>query len=420
MKVKYLKHIIISSVLMGITVLAFLLYEPEFYSLDWQPLPKIDVTKGQSQDFEQGFQKEIVKAQQLVQQGLSKLGAPGISIAIGIKGEKVWAAGYGLADVENNKPITLGSQFRIGSTSKAVTSLALGKLLEQNLLKLDDNIETYLPDLPKALHGITIRQLASHQSGIRNYGSCFCLPMAEYFSNDEFTSVAEALEVFINDELLFKPGNQFSYSSYNYTLLSAVMEQAAKRPFLEIMQTQVFEPLQMNLTAADAKGVKNPHQVNFYNVGYGHYQLSYDVNNSNKWAGGGLLSTPSDLVQMANQLVSGEYLQQDTLATLFEPQKLNNGEVNRQNYALGWRHSITKKSLAGKNKVHYIHHGGTAAGSSSLLIMFPEYDLVVSVLINSSIGNFGELWDLTFEVATQFLSVLGNKANDQVIAKQNN
>jgi serine beta-lactamase-like protein LACTB len=198
------------------------------------------------------------------------------------------------------------------------------------------------------------------------------------------------------------------------------MEQAAKRPFLEIMQTQVFEPLQMNLTAADATGVKIPHQVNFYNVGYGHYQLSYDVNNSNKWAGGGLLSTPSDLVQMANQLVSGKYLQQDTLATLFEPQKLNNGEVNRQNYALGWRHSITKKSLAGKKKVHYIHHGGTAAGSSSLLIMFPEYDLVVSVLINSSIGNFGELWDLTFEVATQFLSVLGNKANDQVIAKQNN
>ncbi|NQZ20476.1 MAG: beta-lactamase family protein [Colwellia sp.] len=416
MKIKYIKRTVFAAVLMGSTVFGYLLYEPEIYSLDWQPLPKIEVTKGQSQQFEPGFEQEIVKAQHIIQQGLSDLGSPGISIAVGIKGKKVWAAGYGLADVENKKPITLGSQFRIGSTSKAVTSLAFGKLLEQNLLQLDDNIEVYLPGLPKALHGITIRQLASHQSGIRNYGTCFCLPMAEYYNNDTYTSVSDALAVFINDELQFQPGSQFSYSSYNYTLLSAVMEKAAKQPFLDLMNRQVFKPLKMNMTAADATGVNIPNQVKFYNVGQGHYQLSYDVDNSNKWAGGGFLSTPSDLVQMTNQLFSGKYLQKSTLATLFEPQKLNNGDVNKQNYALGWRHSITKKPFAGKSNLHYIHHGGTAAGSSSLLIMFPEYELVVSVLINSSIANYGELWDLTHKVATPFLSVLERKKSVQVIA----
>jgi len=419
MKIKYIKRTVFAAVLMSSAVLGYLLYEPEIYSLDWQPLPKIEVTKGQSQQFESGFEQEIVKAQELIQQGLSDLGSPGISIAVGIKGKKVWAAAYGLSDIETKKPITLGSQFRIGSTSKAVTSLALGKLLELNLLQLDDNIEVYLPDLPKALHGITIRQLASHQSGIRNYGSCFCLPMPEYYNNDTYTSVSDALAVFINDKLEFQPGSKFSYSSYNYTLLSAVMEQAAKQPFLDLMNSQVFEPLKMNLTAADAKGVNIPNQVSFYNVGYGHYQLSYDVDNSNKWAGGGFLSTPSDLVQMTNQLLSGKYLQKSTLATLFEPQKLNNGEVNIQNYALGWRHSIRKKTLAGKSSVHYIHHGGRAAGSSSLLIMFPEYELVVSVLINSSVGNYGDLWDLTLEVATPFLSVLESKKNVQVLSLQN-
>jgi len=419
MKIKYMKRTVFVSVLIGSTVLGYLLYEPEIHSLDWQPLPKIEVAKGQSQQFESGFEQEIVKARHIIQQGLTDLGSPGISIAVGIKGKKVWAAGYGLADVESKKPITLGSQFRIGSTSKALTSLALGKLLEQKLLHLDDNIEIYLPDLPKALHGITIRQLASHQSGIRNYGTCFCLPMSEYHNNDSYTSVSAAIDVFINDELKFKPGSKFSYSSYNYTLLSAVMEQAAKQPFLELMNSQVFEPLQMNLTAADATGVDIPHQVSFYNVGYGHYQLSYDVDNSNKWAGGGFLSTPSDLVQMTSQLLGGRYLQQSTLTTLFEPQKLNNGDVNQQNYALGWRHSITKKPLAGKSNVHYIHHGGTAAGSSSLLIMFPEYELVISVLINSSIANYGDLWDLTHKAATPFLSVLDRKKSVQVIALRN-
>ena len=71
MKIKYFTLTIISLVLVGGSVLAYLLYEPEIYGLDWQPLPKIDVTKGQSQQFEQGFEQEIAKSQQLVQQGLT-------------------------------------------------------------------------------------------------------------------------------------------------------------------------------------------------------------------------------------------------------------------------------------------------------------------------------------------------------------
>jgi CubicO group peptidase (beta-lactamase class C family) len=239
------------------------------------------------------------------------------------------------------------------------------------------------------------------------------LPSDEYYNNDEYASVSEAIETFIHDPLLFQPGEDFAYSSYNYTLLSAVMEQAADSDFLQLMQKQVFEPLGMSETTADYVKATIPHQASFYNTGYGYYQLAYAVNNSNKWAGGGFLSTPSDLVKMANQLLTGSYLQADTQALLFEPQKLNNGDVNAQQYALGWRHSV--KEMDTKDKVHYIHHGGIAAGSSSLLIMFPEYQLAVSVLINGSIANFGDLWRVSFKIAEAFLKDLPNTKQQQLI-----
>ncbi|MBV1910285.1 MAG: beta-lactamase family protein [Kangiellaceae bacterium] len=403
---RLVKWALISASVIGVLTIVFKLFEPQILSMDWQPLPDINRDIGESRVYQDKFQPSVQKAQNIVQQGRENLQSPGISVAVGINGEDVWAAGYGYADLETRKPVTTESQFYIGSTSKALTSVALGYLIENQGLQLDDSIGQYLPELPVALRGITIRQLASHQSGIRNYGLCLCLPASEYHNNDEFASVTDALEVFIDDALLFNPGEQFSYSSYNFTLLSAVMEKVYKQPFLQLMQDAVFDPLNMPLTVADQKTVKTPYRVEFYNVGEKHYQHAYAVNNSNKWAGGGFLSTPSNLVAMGNRILKGDYLNDQTLQSLFEPQKLNNNEINPQGYAIGWRHNVAKKSLGGKDRVHYIHHGGVASGSRSFLVMFPEYGLVISVMVNSTGGSFSELSDMTFDIAQAFLSEL--------------
>ena len=403
---KLVKWALISVSIVGVLAFIFKLYEPQFLSMEWQPLPDINRDIGENRVYQTKYQQSVKKAQNIVQQGRENLESPGISIAIGINGENVWAAGYGYADLETKKPVTTESQFYIGSTSKALTSIALGYLIENKRLDLNDPIGKYLPDLPVALRKITIRQLASHQSGIRNYGMCLCLPVSEYHNNDEYASVTEALQVFIDDPLLFEPGEQFSYSSYNFTLLSAVMEKAYEQPFLQLMKDAVFDPLDMSLTVADQKTAKTPYKVKFYNVGQKHYQHAYAVNNSNKWAGGGFLSTPSNLVAMGNRILKGDYLKDKTLQSLFEPQMLNNKQVNPQGYAIGWRHNIAKKKLGGKDKVHYIHHGGVASGSRSFLVMFPEYGLVISVLINSSGGSFSDLSDMTFDIAQAFLSDL--------------
>ena len=398
MKNNWLKLLMTTFMILTVVgYVAYRYYAVEVHSLNWQPLPPIDNALGESQTLSPQLKPVTEQAEQIAQKAREAMGSPGLSIAVGLQGQTVWTAAYGYADVLQQTPMTTASQFRIGSTSKALTSLALGRLIEQGKLQLDDTIGRYLPDLPEHLQGITIRQLASHQSGIRNYGECWCFPKSEYFNDDEVDSVGEALQAFIHDPLIFKPGQQFAYSSYNYTLLSAVMENAAGKPFLQLMQTQVYTPLQLGQTAAEQASTTSDHLVSFYNTGYGYYQPAFAVNNSNKWAGGGMLSTPSDLVKMANQLLDDDYLQAATKTRLFEPQKLNDGTLNPQRYALGWRHSIGKEGRG-----EYLHHGGTAVGSTSLLVIFPEQQLTLSVLINSSIVQFDKLWDVAFAVADVF------------------
>jgi CubicO group peptidase (beta-lactamase class C family) len=385
------------------TFIAYLAFEPELYALEWKPLPEIKDDIGESETYLTQYASAIEKANLKVLQGRKKLGVPGISIAVGVNGKKVWAAGYGYADLSTQRPMSLVSKFRIGSTSKALTSLLLGELIESNAVDLDMPITHYLPHLPQSMNKITSRQLASHSAGIRNYDICWCLPISEYFNNNSFDSVSDALDTFIYDPLLFEPGSQFSYSSYNYTLLSAVLEKVGVNSFVELMQQRVFKPFNMPNTGAENDFQSTQEMVSFYNIGYGHFQESFPVDTSNKLAGGGFVSTPSDLVNMGNLLLSNKQLKPSTLQQLFEPQKLTTGEINSQQYALGWRRSETNKDFANKGPMTFVHHGGVATGNSSLLILFPEQQFVISVLINGNIVNFGDLWNATFDIAEEFI-----------------
>lgn len=395
--------LVISLLIFSATFIAYLAYEPELHALEWTPLPEIKDDIGVSETYLTKYASAIEQANLNVLQARKNLGVPGISIAVGVNGKMVWAAGYGYADLSTQRPISLASKFRIGSTSKALTSLLLGEFIESNAIDLDMPITHYLPHLPQSLNNITSRQLASHSAGIRNYGMCWCLPISEYYNNNSFDSASDALDIFIDDPLLFEPGSQFSYSSYNYTLLSAVLEKVGVNSFVELMQQHVFTPFNMPNTGAENDLQSTQEMVRFYNTGYGHFQESFPVDTSNKLAGGGFVSTPSDLVNMGNLLLSKKQLKPSTLQQLFEPQKLTSGDINIQQYALGWRSSQTNENFANKGPMTFVHHGGKATGNSSLLILFPEQQFVISVLINGNIENFGDLWDATIDIAEEFI-----------------
>src|SRR6185295_20237340 len=84
---------------------------------------------------------------------------PGLSVAVGVSRDIVWAEGFGWADLENHVPVAPETRFRIGTASKVLTSAAVGLLLEQGRLRLDEDIRTHVPEFPEKPWPITLRQV---------------------------------------------------------------------------------------------------------------------------------------------------------------------------------------------------------------------------------------------------------------------
>lgn len=380
------------------------LFEPIFnYNFGWKSLP-VDEQIVAAHNFTSSDISAIDEAEKILLNAKDELQAPALSVAVGLNNQIIWAEAVGYSNIDTRKKANANTSFRIGSTSKAVTSVALGKLLEEQRLKLDAPVQQYVPYISNIKKPISLRQLASHSSGIRNYSTCFCFPIWEYYRNDEFASVRESIEVFQHDDLLFEPGSRYSYSSYNYTLISGAIEEVVHEPFTSYMEKSIFKPLKMTHTTADYSDSLVTHRATFYEVKDGQYKKAFEVNNSNKWAGGGVISTPSDLVKLGNALLNNTFLNEHTVTTLFTPQQLANGEINEEGYALGWRVNREQKMSGCESLSYVVHHGGVAMGSTSFLVLFPDYKLVVSLLMNrDKPSDFSDFSKYAFLIAEEFI-----------------
>lgn len=101
----------------------------------------------------------VERARVVARTSIAEQNLPGLSVAVGVDGEVVWAEGFGWADLETRVPVSPATPFRIGSASQALTSAAVGLLFEKGLLKLDEEIQTYVPGFPRKQWPVTLRQL---------------------------------------------------------------------------------------------------------------------------------------------------------------------------------------------------------------------------------------------------------------------
>ncbi|WP_438426411.1 serine hydrolase domain-containing protein [Aquimarina macrocephali] len=375
-----MKKICIISILVIVIPLLFYLLEPIFvHTSGWSSFPKI--TKLQPAVQHQDSNSK--KADSLLEDIFTHIRTPAISVAVGKNGKIVWANAIGYANLKKKIKASPETKFRIGSTSKAVTSIGLGVLLQNKKLSFDSKVKEFVPYASKSISEITLKQLASHTSGIRNYGTCFCFPIWEYYNNDEYPNIKESIAVFNNDDLLFSPGTDFSYSTYNYTMLSAMIEGAAKMDFPDFMKTSVFKPLSIGIDVEKISS-KIENLSKFYEVENNEYKEVYKVNNSNKWAGGGFIATPTDLVTLGNAFLNYKLLNKETVQSLTQPMTLTNGQINEQSYAIGWRSHASKSVFKDNYPVQIFHHAGMATGATSIFVLFPEYNASISLLINKT------------------------------------
>ncbi|NXN78536.1 LACTB protein, partial [Bombycilla garrulus] len=211
----------------------------------------------------------------------------------------------------------------------------------------------------------------------------------EYYLKEKFESVIESLKIFKNDPLIFKPGSQFLYSTYGFTLLSAVVERASGQKFTDYM-LEMFRDLDMLSTVLDDNEamIYNRARCYIYNKKGRLVNAPY-VDNSYKWAGGGFLSSVGDLLKFGNALLysyqAGQfktrngkllpgYLKPGTVAMMWTPVPKTEVSWDRDGkYAMGWA-VVEKNQQHGccRQQRHYASHTGGAVGASSVLLILPE------------------------------------------------
>lgn len=372
----------------------------------------------------EAIEKPAEKARIIAAKLLEVSKIPGLSIAVSQKGKIVYAEGFGYADVAKKIPVNTETQFRTASCAKVITITALGKLLQEGKLDLNAGIKKYLSNLPQEYQQITPLQLAGHLSGLPHYAD------DDKIENRFYNSSEEALKVFSHQKLLTPPGTKYSYSTHGFTVLSAIIEKVSGTTFLDYLDKQLLKPLNMKNTGPDLR--KHQDYANLARLyDFKDHQLVEETNPedvSYKWAGGGLISTPSDLVNLTFAYTNG-FLKNETVKQMFKPQHLLSGEVVQ--IGIGWRIS---KDIFGRN---VIEHAGGMEGARTVVCMFPDQETAISLMVNASWSSsieetahlFAELFidhqetnkvkDLDTEVVTNILDGKAVKGKAQLKFKGN-
>ncbi len=292
---------------------------------------------------------------------------PGMAISVSQKGQLIWSEGFGYS---NRKPKTKVNPsktlFRIASISKSITALTLAQLIDNKQIDLNESVYTYLPNYPKKRYDFTVRELGGHLAGIRHYKS-------NEFTISKKMSITEGLNLFKDDALLFEPSTQFSYNTFGYVLLSEIMQKASKTDFNTLVNNSVMKPLGMLNTFLDDSEVNYLNTTKFYRK---KRILSSPVANEYKVAGGGFLSTSEDLIKFGEEIIWPKTVSKEALNNMITSQELKSGKIT--GYGIGFSVECTK------NNTHKYYHTGGGVGASTVLLIYPKEELVISVLTNRS------------------------------------
>src|ERR1700676_1331987 len=324
---------------------------------------------------------------------LARPGSPGCALSVYREGKIVYAKGYGLANIEENVPITPQSVFDIGSTSKQFTAASILLLEKQGKLSINDDVRKYIPELPSYPQKITILNLLNHTSGLRDY---LTLMELAGINIDSVTTDADALALINGQKALnFAPGSEWLYSNTGFFLLSVIVQRASGKTLREFAAENIFAPLEMTHTQ-----YRDNHAALIGNRALAYAErddksgYTLDVSYFEQTGDGAVHTSVEDLLKWDENFYSPRVGGQDFLKELQEHGKLNSGKV--LDYAKG----LVVKDYRG---LHVVSHGGAWGGYRAELLRFPEQHFSVACLCN--VGNANPT-ERAHEVADVYLGSL--------------
>jgi CubicO group peptidase (beta-lactamase class C family) len=291
------------------------------------------------------------------------------AILVAKNGEIIFEKYRGYSNFITKDSINEHSPFHIASTSKTFTGMAILKLWEEGKLSLNDSLQKYFPNLP--YHGVTIKMMLSHRSGLPNY---------LYFMDSIWDKHKEMTNEDVLNALIVHhpriqnfPDKRFQYCNTNFLLLALIIEKITGEKFPEYMKKHVFEPLGMHDTFIFS--IKDSAKYNpTWSVSRPFPMDPYDCTYGDK----NVYSTVRDLFAWDRSLYQHTYLKKSTLEMAFTP--TSNEVRSMHNYGLAWRLFI-------KNEDTVVYHNGKWHGTNTSFIRLVQDTATIIVLGNKENRN---------------------------------
>ena len=329
--------------------------------------------------------------QQLLDRWRQRADVPAMTLAVDGPGRSRLVIASGTEERGGGAAVTTDAQFRVASTTKLFVATVVLQLVEEGRLRLDAPVSAYVSGFRHA-HGVTIRQLLNHTSGIPDYTRTDHFHEGLLEHRDRKWSTEKLLALVADIRRDFAPGTDYLYSNTGYLLLGRVIDTVTGSTWAAEVRRRIFDPLRLQHTyIAGTESV--PGSVL---PGYIDVDMDGDVENvetGGPWPAletaegpaGAVVSTAADLATFAGALFRGRLVSPSTLEQMVadgphHPRNSNYGlgvEISRPDYRL---------TIWG--------HGGFTIGFKSALWYVPTQDLVVVVLANDARANTSDLAEL--------------------------
>jgi CubicO group peptidase (beta-lactamase class C family) len=297
----------------------------------------------------------------------SETGA-GAAVAVIRKGRVLVKKGYGAADVELSVPMSERNVFCIASITKQFTAAAIMLLVERGKLALEDDVGALLPDAPMQGKHITVAQLLSHTSGIRNFVD---LPDV----HRELPLPPALLFALLRDRPTeLEPGRSWRYSSTNYYLAALIIEKVSGRSYRDFLRDEVLARAGLAHTLVCDHDAIIPGRATGYTYDGPQLKKAMPIDMSSAFGTGSLCSTVDDLVTWSQALASGKVVSAATYAKMTTPVKTADGKAPPYGFGL---------DLEPYEGHRAVWHSGRLSGFAGMLLRFPDDDVTVVVLGNS-------------------------------------
>jgi CubicO group peptidase (beta-lactamase class C family) len=303
------------------------------------------------------------------------------TVLVARKGEILLNKGYGLADKRKGIPCTADTVFDLGSITKQFTAAAILKLEAEGKLSVGDPITRYFEDVPQDKKGITLHHLLTHTAGLlHGYGADYEPAMRD-----------ETMKLILDTPLIFRPGEEWSYSNGGFSMLGAIIEKLTGLGYEEYLRESFFKPLGMNSTGYKIPAWKDEDVVKYQNE---ELDIEYESPLQKPgpfwhlFSNGGILSTTADLYKWHLALKEDSMLNEAEKKKMFTPQfKTTRGKDIY--YGYGW---LISKTDSGTTLIG--HGGGSGEGVNCKVHRYVDDDVVMIVLSHVPIDGLGGAYDI--------------------------